>query len=74
METSEFDANSVDPDQIPNCAASDRVCTVCKCPFYWTLNKNELIPIHLQWTIPPNKTKWFIIYSKECYREDVMIL
>ena len=40
---SKCNANSVDRDQTPHCAASDLVFTVCQCPFYGTLGINGLI-------------------------------
>ena len=35
-------ANSVDPDQMPRCAASGLVCTVSQCVFCGTLGINRL--------------------------------
>ena len=36
----EFNANSVDPDQMQHSAASDLGYTVCQCPFYGMLGLN----------------------------------
>ena len=38
-----FNANSVDPNQMPHSAASDLVYTVCQCPFYGMLGLYGLI-------------------------------
>ena len=44
-----FNANSVDPDQMPHSAVSDLgliwVYTVCHCPFYGILGINGLKPV-----------------------------